>query len=1140
LLDPLASAYERRYALKKKGPDAMERHRRIIGLLVLLAGVSLILIGGIEPVHGATVNWSESSGGDYETPTNWTPKSPVGGPIVSDDVVFNLPDSYTVAFNSSPTNKTLSVPDGEVTFVGAGLPTRIYTLNESAEIETGRLTLGDTNRPMHVDISGGFAEQLYVNMGGQLDIDNGSLSNGGGFIGSNLGAISTVTVGGTLGNTAAWTNRSHLYVGYNSKGVLSIHDGGQVSNTEGFIAHNRDSTGTVTVEDAGSSWTNSGNLSIGGSNTAPGGTGELNVTDGSVSVTDTLKLWPGSSLNLSGGQVTAGSVDVADGGQMNLTGGTLTVDGGTFSSLAPGISLNGSEAPTLDLINGATASYSGEMMVAYNSEGTLNINSGSTVTTGFSTIAHSPDSVGLVVVDNGTWTCSTSLLIAPGGIGELEVTNGGVVSSPSITDIAWGTGSDGAARVDNSTLDSSRLLIGSSGHGELTIVNGGLVTSSESTIGSQASGTAQVTVDGGTWAIDDMFVLGQRGQGTLSIENGGQVSNVDGIIGGEIDSAGEATVRGSGSTWTNRNLYIGGDADIAGGNAGVTIANGGTVNVTGDMILWYTGALNISGGTLRFSVPTPFFQNGGMLNYANGTVEFDCDLAIGGAPGGGPSGGGDVGVGVSAFFGWPTDIPTAKHLSVTGEASLLAPVTLSGGTFSAGSLANAALLQFDSGTFNLTDADLSISLGGLFGRTLEVTSTQNIAVTNNATIDPTGLLLINGGAFGASTTINQGEIRLTEASSGSPGLLAGSAVTNEGLLSGNGRISANLHNAATGLVDVAPGDQLMLTGSANVNHGTIVNSGGTFRAIGTMNNEAGGNINANGNTTLSLTGGLDNSGRVTFTAADAYAYGDITNNGGGLVGLANASTATFVGAFINNGDVYVGSDSRAAFCGPVSGSGNFPGGGTIEFVDGFSPGASPATISFGGDVLFSASALLAIELGGTVGGDEYDRLNVAGDLTLGGTLQVSLIYDFAPDVGDTFDILDWGVLSGAEFDAIELPDLAGRKAWDTSELYSTGAITVIGMLDGDTDIDWDVDSVDYGVFVSAFGDTGDWRTDFNEDGRIDLADFVLMRKNFGISAGASPGSNTTTNATPEPTTLGLLAIGGLTLLRRRSGRSESR
>ena len=58
---------------------------------------------------------------------------------------------------------------------------------------------------------------------------------------------------------------------------------------------------------------------------------------------------------------------------------------------------------------------------------------------------------------------------------------------------------------------------------------------------------------------------------------------------------------------------------------------------------------------------------------------------------------------------------------------------------------------------------------------------------------------------------------------------------------------------------------------------------------------------------------------------------------------------------------------------------------------------------------------------------------------------------------------------------------------------------------------------------------GDDSADFNGDGRVDLADFAIMRANFGFGVPSAPEYGATI---PEPATLTLLALGGLAMLRR--------
>ncbi len=96
---------------------------------------------------------------------------------------------------------------------------------------------------------------------GTLTIRNGgTVSNTGlGYLGNNAGSTGTVTVDGA-GST--WTNSGDLVVGDSGTGTLTIQNGGAVSNVIGVLGFLAGSTGTATVDGAGSAWTNSGNASL--------------------------------------------------------------------------------------------------------------------------------------------------------------------------------------------------------------------------------------------------------------------------------------------------------------------------------------------------------------------------------------------------------------------------------------------------------------------------------------------------------------------------------------------------------------------------------------------------------------------------------------------------------------------------------------------------------------------------------------------------------------------------------------------------------------------------------------------------------------------------------------------------------------
>ena len=71
----------------------------------------------------------------------------------------------------------------------------------------------------------------------------------------------------------------------------------------------------------------------------------------------------------------------------------------------------------------------------------------------------------------------------------------------------------------------------------------------------------------------------------------------------------------------------------------------------------------------------------------------------------------------------------------------------------------------------------------------------------------------------------------------------------------------------------------------------------------------------------------------------------------------------------------------------------------------------------------AANDTLEIEIGGLTPGpgatenDGHDQLNIANTATLAGTIKVTLLDGFQPQVGDTFDVVTFGSVSGQFADA---------------------------------------------------------------------------------------------------------------------------
>jgi fibronectin-binding autotransporter adhesin len=240
----------------------------------------------------------------------------------------------------------------------------------------------------------------------------------------------------------------------------------------------------------------------------------------------------------------------------------------------------------------------------------------------------------------------------------------------------------------------------------------------------------------------------------------------------------------------------------------------------------------------------------------------------------------------------------------------------------------------------------------------------------------------------------------------------------------------------------------------------------------------------------------NDAGRLTLTAANSYA-GLTTVNGGTLA--VNGSIL---------GSVEVNSGAALAGTGVVSGSVTLNAGGTIA------PGASAESLNVG-SLSMSADSSIVMEIGGTTPVSGYDQLLASGALALDGTLEVSLINDFTPSAGASFNLFD-GTISGV-FDTLDLEPLGTGLSWNTSQLYTTGVLSVVAGQPGDFDLDGDVDGRDFLIWQrggspssQSASDLGDWQT------------------NYG--AGSLTANST---AVPEPNAMILVVLSILSLSRKR-------
>ncbi len=201
-------------------------------------------------------------------------------------------------------------------------------------------------------------------------------------------------------------------------------------------------------------------------------------------------------------------------------------------------------------------------------------------------------------------------------------------------------------------------------------------------------------------------------------------------------------------------------------------------------------------------------------------------------------------------------------------------------------------------------------------------------------------------------------------------------------------------------------------------------------------------------------------------------------------------------------------------------------GGTIApgHTSASSVQASPGVTHIIGDLVLD-SGVLEIEIGGTQP-TQYDRLLVDGTADLGGTLRVKLIDlgdgVFAPQAGNSFSVLVAFQGAGDYFDAFDLPVLPPGLAWRIGPGDLTVYLKVIAIGQaGDFNNDGSVDAADYVVWRNALGTHLPLANETASPGNVDQDDYQVWRENFGATSTSGLGNLANV---PEPTTIALIAL----------------
>ena len=308
---------------------------------------------------------------------------------------------------------------------------------------------------------------------------------------------------------------------------------------------------------------------------------------------------------------------------LNVTnGGSITQQSGADKAY---LGFNTSGQGTANIAGAGSAWDAAVVYVGSSGTGTLNVNTGASLTTSVANIAREPGSTGAAVIDGAgsTWTNVNLFSIGAKGSGQLQITNGGSVISDSLGLVGQIAAADGLVLVDGSgsTWDIETPKIGFAGAGTLQVTNGGLVAANSGYAGELTGSIGSVSISGAgsTWSNDDTIYLAVQSTADLDVNSGGQVLSDTALVAQNLGSTATITVDGAGSAWTNTgSYYLGGSATHGGGNATLTLSGDAHAAVGGLMRIWDNAQINLQGG--HFSVDR--MQLDGSFDFTAGTLSF--------------------------------------------------------------------------------------------------------------------------------------------------------------------------------------------------------------------------------------------------------------------------------------------------------------------------------------------------------------------------------------------------------------------------------------------------------------------------------------------------------------------------------------
>lgn len=1026
---------------------------------------------------------SGGSGGLWSTAINWTPDGvpqPVDdlliGNLISEATVFDLPGTTTharslalTASSSVDTNGREMIIDGGATTLGGAGTFIIVRPNSTSS----------TFDALDVD-------SITINSGALLRLEGGIVEVDAGLL--------EINAGGVLGGFG------RIDLEHNSGGSQVFENSGQITVTSpnpGVVP------GTLTIQIAGPG---TGTIDLDGDSengvVDVSGNGALTlIINGPIDDTfnGTLRLGASDRLQIASAWAlgSGATLEALANGQSTIAGGTMTQSGGTINVGNDSILLF--EAPFVQ--SGGTLSNSGH--VRFNQNATIGAAANFLIADGHATITVGANAVVTVNQPNfdADGILTSTINIENAGLLDLNLgagadetlsglinLSGGELDVTTIDD-TWGFNGVMNVGAGISTIDGEHLTIASA---DLNINAGRLVINS-------ASVSVMSNVDIAIAAAAELDI------NTPSSWN----SNTISVTGAGTFRPGDATIAVPGVVWSAAVLDWDDGDQLLNSGSSLTI-NANQIDSAAD---GFDAVLTVNSATVTVNTPSPWRMEGTL--HLNNTG-----------------------------FGAPTvagarmivaDTDTAA-VNVSGDATLSAAVTF--GENSTTQIAAGAKLLLNGGD---NAANLNRIAGGTIagagvlgagdGHSLHgFGNIQGVAIDFDGAADlraDDGTLTINGGAIldarNIGTADNDGILHVVHNwnSSGVTNVsLAGGQLTGGTLTIGNslglrgrGLVTARVINNTTieasggTLILQTPGNDNLWDGNISGSAGSLRATSGTLELRGTGQSEFNGILEtANAASTVLMNGftlvfAADSQIRLHGGALRSINTDPMTSSTTRIRGqleVANATSRIDVPRLLLQegsattlaADLELDTGYTAIFpTATVSGPGtliNLPDGllrilapeigariynqGLLDFGDVLDTEITRDTTTF-------ASGFVQSGIGTTrfvINGAEHDRLFTTHAVDLAGTLSV---------VVDS----NGGMFSGIEYELIAANDgIFGQyQSYEVSSL-NTGDGSPVGWTIAQT-------SKSLSVRVGIAGD-------FNDDGLVNAADYVIWRKALGSNA----------------------------------------